>query len=73
MRPRPDAAENVAFPSDQPSAPCASMRPRPDAAENPNHGGSYDSQKHASMRPRPDAAENMEETLEQILPLLQLQ
>ena len=34
MRPRPDAAENVARAAEDVAARLASMRPRPDAAEN---------------------------------------
>ena len=34
MRPRPDAAENVARGAEDVAARLASMRPRPDAAEN---------------------------------------
>ena len=37
MRPRPDAAENVADLHEWPHLRDASMRPRPDAAENPCH------------------------------------
>ena len=58
MRPRPDAAENVAVDGLDQAAGPASMRPRPDAAENGIGTLRHFQPGHASMRPRPDAAEN---------------
>ena len=60
MRPRPDAAENVARTAWYHRwAREASMRPRPDAAENLLKAAASAFHWHlASMRPRPDAAEN---------------
>ena len=59
MRPRPDAAENVAGRQRRPVGHHASMRPRPDAAENNGSGHRLrPPDVRASMRPRPDAAEN---------------
>ena len=60
MRPRPDAAENLADSLSTCSHYIASMRPRPDAAENNDLSYHVSRlQALASMRPRPDAAENV--------------
>ena len=58
MRPRPDAAENVAGAVLRDEHGGASMRPRPDAAENYRVNALCAAAGVASMRPRPDAAEN---------------
>ena len=58
MRPRPDAAENVARAATDRNLKRASMRPRPDAAENVSPMLADERCYLASMRPRPDAAEN---------------
>ena len=58
MRPRPDAAENLADRLSAAMNRIASMRPRPDAAENATPPPAGTTQAVASMRPRPDAAEN---------------